>query len=204
MEQIFNIASAVSTPLGLGGLFAAILFFTLKQLLEQRLFPKLAQSHGADLIKLIVERLFVLALVAMVLGFVGYLITKLPSSQPSLPSAASALPPPTEARVVVCSGRSCQVGDWPVGTAFPTPFGDCTVAFRVEDLNTSHKVDRITVQGIQGLTAGAEPSAFTITKAEIHPSAYTNPAVRTNLQLCGYVTDTQDRRAVVRLLITYK
>ena len=209
MLKLIEIASSVSTPLGLGGLFAAVLFFVLKQLLEQGLIPAVARSHSADLIKLIIERLFTLALVAMVLGFVGYVVTSLmPSlSQPVVPAGAAstkAPPPPTEARVVVCSGTVCQAGDWPVGKAFPTGYGDCSVHLRVENLDTNHAVDQIAVQGIQAIVGNVEPTTFTITKVELHPNAYTNAAVRKNLYVCGHVIDTQDRRAVVRLLVTYK
>lgn len=74
MERVLEIASTVSTPLGLGGLFAAIVFFIFKQILQRDLFPRLSRDHSAALLKLIVDRLFVLALVAMVLGFSGYVL----------------------------------------------------------------------------------------------------------------------------------
>ena len=75
MNDIFDIATRISTPLALSGLFAAILFFVLRQILAKDMFPKLARAAGADIIKTIVNRLFVLALVAMVFGFVGYIFS---------------------------------------------------------------------------------------------------------------------------------
>ncbi|WP_371195003.1 hypothetical protein [Glaciecola sp. SC05] len=75
MEKIFEIAANVSTPLALSGLFAAILFFVLRKILEKDIFPSLTKSGSADIVKLIINRLFVLALFAMILGFSGYIIS---------------------------------------------------------------------------------------------------------------------------------
>lgn len=74
MTEIIEIATNVSTPLALGGLVAAIFFFILRKIVAKNIFPKLTKSLGAGILKLIIERLFVLALVAMVLGFAGYVI----------------------------------------------------------------------------------------------------------------------------------
>lgn len=80
MEKIFEIAASVSTPLALSGLFAAILFFVLRKILEKDIFPSLTKSGSADIIKLIINRLFVLALIAMILGFSGYIVSLLTTS----------------------------------------------------------------------------------------------------------------------------
>lgn len=77
MQYIFAIASNVSTPLALGGFFAAIVFWVFRQIVAKNIFPKLNAAIGADILKLIIERLFVLALIAMILGFVAYLVVKL-------------------------------------------------------------------------------------------------------------------------------
>lgn len=77
MEKIFEIASQVSTPLALAGFFAALVFFIFRQIVAKNIFPRLTATIGADLLKLIIDRLFVLALVAMVLGFVGYVVPPL-------------------------------------------------------------------------------------------------------------------------------
>jgi len=80
VNQILQTATSIRTPLALGGMFAAILFFLLRQMLAKNIFPALSRNHGAEVIKLIIDRLFVLALVAMVLGFAGYLVTEFPST----------------------------------------------------------------------------------------------------------------------------
>lgn len=74
MQEIFEIASRVSTPLALGGFLAAVVFFIFRQILKKDFFPTLAKSASAEIIKTIIDRLFVLALVAMVLGFAGYIL----------------------------------------------------------------------------------------------------------------------------------
>jgi len=77
MEKVFEIASSVSTPLGLGGFFAASVFFIFKQIISKDFVRQMTSVHSVEVITLIVERLFILALVAMILGFVAYIVTKM-------------------------------------------------------------------------------------------------------------------------------
>lgn len=77
MERILEIASQVSTPLALAGFFAAALFLVFRQIVAKNIFPRLTAAVGATLLKQIIDRLFVLALVAMLLGFAGYLLPQL-------------------------------------------------------------------------------------------------------------------------------
>jgi phosphotransferase system HPr-like phosphotransfer protein len=75
MDRVLEVASNISTPLALSGLIAAIFFLILKQILAKNIFPQLTRAVGGDIIKLVIERLFILALIAMVLGFAGYILT---------------------------------------------------------------------------------------------------------------------------------
>lgn len=84
MAAIVEIATKVSTPLALGGLVAAFMFFLLRQILAKNVFPKLTKALGADILKLIIDRLFVLSLVAMVLGFAGFFFSKALATPPDL------------------------------------------------------------------------------------------------------------------------
>ena len=77
MKEILEIASNVSTPLALGGLIAAIFFLILRQIIAKNIFPTLTKAVSGDILKLIINRLFMLALVAMVLGFAGYIISRI-------------------------------------------------------------------------------------------------------------------------------
>jgi len=72
MEQVLSIASRISTPIALGGLFAAILFLVFRQILQMNVFPSLTTAHGFRVIKVIIDRLFVLAVLSMIFGFAGY------------------------------------------------------------------------------------------------------------------------------------
>lgn len=101
MQSIFDLASRVSTPLALAGFFAAIIFFVIRQIIAKNIFPALTQDHSGEIIKLIVDRLFVLSLVAMILGFVGFTIVRLGphetlAKQPTeTPHEMTAKPEPT-------------------------------------------------------------------------------------------------------------
>jgi hypothetical protein len=88
MENIFRIASNVSTPLALAGLSFAILFFLVRNIIGLKIFSTLAQESTFGLLKHIFNGLFVLSLVAMILGFVGFLIvrTKPPNPGPVGPT----------------------------------------------------------------------------------------------------------------------
>jgi hypothetical protein len=106
------------------------------------------------------------------------------------------------AYVVVCSGHACQSDDWGVNNTFPTTYGDCTVTKVVSDLDTTRRVRFIRVAEVEGLKG--DPRDFVITKTAMHPNAYDNSLVRKNLLLCGYVKENTDRRAILKLGITYE
>ena len=72
MEKLFDIVSKISTPLALSGVIAAIFFLIAREIIRKNIFPELTKSLAFDTIKLIVDKLFLLAMVAIVLGFVGY------------------------------------------------------------------------------------------------------------------------------------
>ncbi|MDM8544256.1 hypothetical protein QUF90_24525 [Desulfococcaceae bacterium HSG9] len=75
MESILKIATEVSTPLMVSGFLAGAFFLILRQILEKNLFPVLTKQLSAEIIKLIIERLFILALIALIFGFMGFVIT---------------------------------------------------------------------------------------------------------------------------------
>lgn len=93
MEGILRVASNISTPLALGGLCAAILFLILRQMIAANLFPVLEQAFGGHLLRLIVNRLFILALVAMILGFIAYILVVLVPAKPVGQGISLTLPP---------------------------------------------------------------------------------------------------------------
>jgi hypothetical protein len=74
MNPIIEIATRVSTPLALSGLVAAFLFFIFRQIIAKNIFPNLTAALSGTIILTIINRLFVLALVAMILGFFGYVL----------------------------------------------------------------------------------------------------------------------------------
>jgi hypothetical protein len=74
MDNILEVASKVSTPLALGGVVVAILFGLFKQIIGGGFFPKLTQAFSGALLQNVVNKVFYLALVAIFLGFLAYII----------------------------------------------------------------------------------------------------------------------------------
>jgi hypothetical protein len=70
--NILDIAAKVSTPLALGGLVVGALFLTFRQILSMDIFPQLSRQLGGRIIVKIINTFLILALVAIVLGFVAY------------------------------------------------------------------------------------------------------------------------------------
>jgi len=80
-------ALRVSTLIGLAALVAAFLFLVSRQILRLNIFRKLTSDATLDLLKHMINRLFLLALLAMVLAFLGPLVRWAVTNQPpGLPS----------------------------------------------------------------------------------------------------------------------
>lgn len=78
MNALFEIASAVKTPLALAGIVVVALYLIFKAILKLNIFPKLARKDTFQLINRIMTYLFILALIAIVLGFVSYMVIQPP------------------------------------------------------------------------------------------------------------------------------
>lgn len=72
MAEILRIASEISTPIGLAGFAFAALFLIIHQLIKANKIPRLT---GGGSLKLI-DRMFILAVIAMALGFIGSVYAK--------------------------------------------------------------------------------------------------------------------------------
>lgn len=75
MEKIFEIASKISTPLALGGIITVAFFFILKKIISKDIFLTLTKSSSFNIIKIIIDRIFLLAFIAIIFGFFGYIFT---------------------------------------------------------------------------------------------------------------------------------
>jgi hypothetical protein len=71
--DILKIFASVSTPLGLGGLIAGAFFLLVRQILGKPI-SKLSEPHGHELAMRVTTYFFVLSLVAVALGFAGFLM----------------------------------------------------------------------------------------------------------------------------------
>lgn len=74
MDQIFDIALNISNPLSLAGLIAATLFYSIKVILSKNIFPTLTKNFTSKIFTLIINRMFILSLVATILGVSGFVI----------------------------------------------------------------------------------------------------------------------------------
>jgi hypothetical protein len=74
MDKIFEIASKVSNPLALAGFFSAVFFLLLKIILEKSIFTLQTKESSKQLIMFIINRIFILAIFSMILGFSGYVL----------------------------------------------------------------------------------------------------------------------------------
>jgi len=89
MNSIIETASKVTTPLGLGGVAVAVLFLVYRQIIKRDIFPKLTVALAGTIIQSIINKLFILALVAIFLGFTGYVVAKFSSESKSPPDSVS-------------------------------------------------------------------------------------------------------------------
>lgn len=99
MSQIIDLASRVSTPLALSGLVTAFVFLIFRQIIARNIFPKLSTAITGTIIQDIINKLFRLALVAMILGFFGYIVS-IGAQQPK--------PPPDSITISLPSGISLR------------------------------------------------------------------------------------------------
>ena len=74
MEKIFEISSNISTPLALAGFISSILFFILKQIIAKKIYPELTKKDSSKIIVIIINKVFILSLVATILGFLGFIV----------------------------------------------------------------------------------------------------------------------------------
>jgi hypothetical protein len=86
--KLFEIATKVATPLALGGLVAAAFFLIGRQIVGR--IPVVKPGSAADLLRHIIDRFFVLALIGLVLGCVAYVVKILPHPNPIGPGEPSA------------------------------------------------------------------------------------------------------------------
>ena len=85
MNTVFDTATRIATPIALAGFLAASFFLLMRTLIRKDIFPQLHTGHAKEIIEKIIDRFFILSLVAMVLGFAGYITAMIfkPLSNPS-------------------------------------------------------------------------------------------------------------------------
>lgn len=84
--KVLEVATRIATPLGYAGLVVAALFLIFRQLLARDVFPRLTVGVGGKLLRQMVDRLFILALVATILGFAVHFFSPKATPEPALPT----------------------------------------------------------------------------------------------------------------------
>jgi len=145
MDLIFGIASKVSTPLALAGVIVAALFLVFQQIIKKKIFPKLTTALAGNIILSIINKLFILALVAIVLGFAGYVVARFAPEQEL---------PPDSITVSLPSGMSLQdaVKMIAANDSHTAVFSNCTEALlgtKVEPGEFGGKTSKEVIEALQ-------------------------------------------------------
>jgi hypothetical protein len=74
MDRLLEIASNIPTPIALAGFLAGAFLILAREVINKNIFPTLTKALSGTIIIVIINRVFVLALVAMVLGFISFTI----------------------------------------------------------------------------------------------------------------------------------
>ncbi len=75
-NKLFNVATKIATPLSLASLSLLVLYGIYKAIVGMGIFPELTNSDTFQLLNNIINKLFILALVAMIIGVCAYIFTK--------------------------------------------------------------------------------------------------------------------------------
>lgn len=75
IEKLAGLASRVRTPLALSGVVTVVLYAIYKQVLSLGVFANIGATPTFQLLQDVLDKLFWLALVAIVLGVASYLVT---------------------------------------------------------------------------------------------------------------------------------
>jgi hypothetical protein len=145
MNSIFEITSKVSTPLALGGVVVAVLFFIFRQIIKKNIFPKLTVALTGTIIQGIIHKMFILTLFAIVLGFGGYVVPKF-APAPKLP--------PDSITISLPSGMSFQeaVKMIAANDSHTTVFYNCTetlLGAKVEPGKFGGKTSKELIEALQ-------------------------------------------------------
>lgn len=76
-ERIIRLAGNVKTPLVLSGLVAVILYLIYRQILSMNIFDNIGGQSTSSIVQNIIEKMFILAIVSLLLGVASYILTLL-------------------------------------------------------------------------------------------------------------------------------
>jgi hypothetical protein len=77
MNSVLRTIADVSAPLALAGLLASFLFYIIREIIKAKLIPAVTKKHALTIILAIINKLFILSLVALVMGILTYALERL-------------------------------------------------------------------------------------------------------------------------------
>jgi hypothetical protein len=77
MDNVLRTIAEVSAPLALAGLLASFLFYAVREIIKAKLIPAVPKKHAITVILAIINKLFILSLVALVLGITIFALERL-------------------------------------------------------------------------------------------------------------------------------
>jgi lysozyme len=118
IDGLLNVTSKIGTPLALAGIIVIVLYALYKQVLALNLFAPIDAAPTARLLQNVLNKLFWLALIALILGVASYIVTALFPQDTQPTSSEERKSPSTDSTTLVFSA--------PVGFIH-TGQGDITV-----------------------------------------------------------------------------
>ena len=83
MSGVLEVASGVTTPIGITAFAIGVMLLAFREIVRKNLLPSLTKSMSGDIIRLLIDRLFWLALVALLIGGATLLAPKVISATPT-------------------------------------------------------------------------------------------------------------------------
>lgn len=74
MKEILSVLLEIKTPLVVGGIAVVCFYFILRVIIHKNLISQVSKTRSFKLIIVIINRFFILAILAILLGFIGYVI----------------------------------------------------------------------------------------------------------------------------------
>ena len=84
MPGVLEMAASITTPVGLGAFAIGAMLLAFREVVRQNLFPRLNQSLSVEIVRHLIDRLFWIAIVALVVGGLALVAPMLLGQRPEV------------------------------------------------------------------------------------------------------------------------